>query len=121
VSVQESAGIGLTVTNAVISFYDNNQNLLNSSAISFSEFFDSCGSGSSRVPPRGSACSDILIGLGGRSSGYVAFLFDGRDDNGTTVRSVSSLQRLAPSSGTALPTTTFEAAGALRSSDRGER
>jgi hypothetical protein len=58
---------------------------------------------------------DILIGLGGRTSGYVAIQVDGRDDNGATLRFTSGLQPLSPVGSSAMPTaTTFVAPGIER-------
>lgn len=106
-TVQEMGGVGFTVTAATFGFFDNNQNLLNTLAFSFAEFFDSCGSGSARIPARGTACSDLVVSLGGRANGYVAFLIEGRDDNGASLQFFSDLLRLASTSGTAAPESDF--------------
>jgi thermolysin len=119
-TVQETAGIGFTVSSALVGFYDANQNLIGSNSIPFGQYFSDCSSGGSRIPPRGTACSDILFGLGGRSSGYIAFLIEGRDDNGTSLQFLSGLQRLSPASGTMLPTS-FVAPEVERLAIGGER
>jgi bacillolysin len=95
-TVQESSGIGFTVTSTTAGFFDSGQNLIGTASIPFSQVFTSCGAGSSRIAPRASACADIVFGLGGRSSGFIAFRLEGRDDNGVTLSFVSPLERLAP-------------------------
>lgn len=103
VTVNETAGQPLTVTRASIGFYDANERLLNTSTINFSQIFVDCGPASSRIPARGTACSDLIVTLAGRSSGYVDFLIEGRSDHGTERSFLSQLLHLR-SSGFVVPT-----------------
>lgn len=105
VTVQETSGLPFNVGTALIGFFNDDQTFSSSSSLSFSGLFTRCGPGSSQIPPRGTACADFRVSRGGRSSGYVAFALDGRDDNGTNLSFVSSLLRLAPASGAFIPTT----------------
>jgi hypothetical protein len=121
VTVQETAGTGFNVTSALIGFYNDNQTLLDVSSIPYSEYFSDCGPGSSRIPARGTACLDILIGLGGLRSGYVAFLLEGRDDGGASRSFLSGLQRLSPPASGLVPSSSIgvrEAEPSSRGSDR---
>ena len=119
-TVQETSGFGFTVTSAAVGFFDSGQNLLSAQSIPFSQFFDDCGAGSARIPPRGSACADITFGLGGRPSGFIAFQLEGTDDNGTSLTFLSNLQPLAPAPGTVVPTS-FSAPTVERFPSGGER
>ena len=113
VTVQETSGLPLSVTSAAARFYSDDRALVNVSNFQFASLFNNCGAGSSRIPARGTACSDLIVTLGGRQSGYIAFALDGRDDNGASLSFTSSLLRLPAASGAVSPTTDTLGTGAL--------
>ena len=97
VDVKEVNGVGFNVAKSSISYFDALGNPLNTSNLSFEDYFSRCGPGSSRIQPRGTACGAFVTGLGGRPSGSISLLLEGIDDNGNNLSYTSSRLQLSPS------------------------
>lgn len=90
-TVEETAGVGVTITSYHTVLYDTNGGYLmtigTSSGNDFARFFADCGEGSNYIPANGKACSQSLcLNLGGRSAGQLDITINGLDDKGYAVR-----------------------------------
>jgi bacillolysin/thermolysin len=94
-----------------LNFYDAAGNAIGTSRFDsngFVAFFNDCGPGSVRLGPNFEACSWLVAGLGGRSSGAIQFVLRGTREDGTRLDVASSrLALLATSNVTDGETTTL--------------
>jgi hypothetical protein len=86
-----------------IRHYNDKQALSWQKACQLTDYVDDCPPVSSRIEPMGTACGSLRSSRGWRTSGYLAFVFDGRDDNGVNLSFTSPLLRLSPSTTSVLP------------------
>jgi hypothetical protein len=87
-TVTETSGIGINISGFAWDFYDAAGNLTGTqtnTSSDFGNFFNQCGTASTRIPPHGRACALVCTNLGGRNSGSVTMTFFGTDDNGNQV------------------------------------
>jgi len=87
-TVTETSGIGINISGFAWDFYDAAGNLTGTqtnTSSDFGNFFNQCGTASTRIPPHGRACALLCTNLGGRNSGSVTMTFFGTDDNGNQV------------------------------------
>ncbi|MEK6284854.1 MAG: DUF11 domain-containing protein [Acidobacteriota bacterium] len=85
VTVAEIGGVGATIQNLNLTFYDNNFNQIgsrNNTGAEFAGFVANCGPGSNRIPAFAQVCANLCVGLNGRQSGYVALTISGTSDDG---------------------------------------
>jgi hypothetical protein len=86
-----------------IRHYNDDQTLSSTGTYQLTDLVNDCPPVSSRIEPMGTACGNLRSSRGGRTSGYLDFVFDGRDDNGVNLSFTSPLLRLSPSTASVLP------------------
>jgi hypothetical protein len=94
VTLEETAGVGVTIISYQTVLYDRNGGYLmtigTSSGSDFARLFADCGEGNAYIKANGKACSESLcLTLGGRSAGQLDITFNGMDDKGHAVRFTS--------------------------------